>query len=326
MPKLKLSPYPDSPEDRRTVVEFLRRHWHADPTMDWERRMRFWWDDNPAATGIPEHGRWVHAVEDGRLVGFGGSIPALHAWQGRAVPALYATTLCIDEAFPKAAALMFLKQREVGAEYLITHSTPNPRVQEALRKMGARAETEVTRHFLPAGLAARALLRSWRPALPAGRRVVTDPAEVTALVRPYQRTDRVEKWITPEYLRWFCQSPVRRHHFLGAVDAQGVLSSYLLVTPRRVKGLKAWDVVETFTTNEDETELQALVSLLVRNPTLLPGGAAVVTAATFAGDERWQRIPALLRRRQQVCHFFLLPESLKQAPKHTVMAEGDLGL
>lgn len=325
MPKLELASYPDRPEDRRQVMEFLKQHLAGPVATDWERRMRFWWDENPAAASIPERGRWVHA--DGRLVGFGGSIPALHAWQGRPVPALYATTLCVDKRFPKAAALMFLKQREVGEQYLITHSTPNPRVQHALFKMGAQAQTRVTRHFLPAGTASWLSGRSWWPALPAGLRLVTNPAEVTAVARPYRREDRVEKWITPEYLRWFCESPVRAHHFVGTVDAGGVLSSCLLVTPRRVKGLRAWDVVESFTTHaEDHAGLHALIGQLIRDPGLLPGGAALVTAGTFPGDTVWDPTPALLRRPQQVCHFFLMPEPLRQVPKHTVMAEGDLGL
>jgi hypothetical protein len=33
-----------------------------------------------------------------------------------------------------------------------------------------------------------------------------------------------------------------------------------------------------------------------------------------------------MRRTQRLCHFFLLPEVLREARKHTVMAEGDLGL
>lgn len=326
MPQLELAAYPDSEADRQKVAEFLEKHWKLSERGTWEQRMRFWWDDNPAAASIQERGRWVHA--EGRLVGFGGSIPALHAWQGRPVPALYATTLCVDRRFPKAGTMMFLKQRQVGENHIIAHTTPNPRVQEALHKMGALSETHVTRHFLPAGPAAGIHGRSWWPAFPADRQLITNPLQVTSLVRPYQRAHRVEKWITPHYLSWFCCSPMREHHFLGVVDARGVLSSYVLVTPRRVKGLRAWDVMETFTTNDDLAELHALIGRLVKEPRLLPGGALLVTAATFASDHDnvWKAVPALLRRPQNVCHYFLMPEALRHVPKHTVMAEGDLGL
>lgn len=286
--------------------------------------MRFWWDDNPAAAKSHERGRWVHA--EGRLVGFGGSIPILYAWQGQPVVTLAATTLCVDPNFPKAAALMFLQQRAVAEHQMITHTTPNPRVQEALLSLGARAETTITRHFFPAGAASWLRGRACWPSLSAGRRVVTNPRDIRCLNRPYRRKDRLEKWISAEYLRWFCSSPMRTHHFVGIADAEGVLSSYLLVTPRRIKGLRSWDVIDTFTTEEDDTELLALIGALVKNPALLPGGAMLVTGAAFPDDPTWKRTPALLRRRQQVCHFFLMPESLREAPKHTVMAEGDLGL
>jgi len=324
MPKLDLSPYPDTPKARAELVEFLNRQLPPQNGGGWEQRLRHWWDENPAAADNQERGRWAHA--EGRLVAYGGTIPALHAWQGQPCQALYATTFCVDEHFPKAAALVFLQQREVAEQRMITHTTPSPRVQEALLKMGARAEQTVTRHFLPAGLASRLHGSSWWPALPANKRVVTDPAEVTAIARPYQRADRIEKWITPEYLRWFCRSTMRTHHFLGLVDAAGVLSSYLLVTSRTVRGLSSWDVLESFTTQEDRSELYALIGILVKEPGLLPGGAVLVTAAAFPDDLTWDPPPALLHRTQRVCHFFLLPEALREAPKHTIMAEGDLGL
>lgn len=192
--------------------------------------------------------------------------------------------------------------------------------------MGARAEQTVIRHFFPAGLASRLRGHSWWPSLPADKRVITDPAAVTAVARSYQRADRIEKWITPEYLRWFCSATTRRHHFLGLVDAAGLLSSYLLVTRQNVRGLHGWDVLESFTTQEDRTELYALIGLLIKEPGILPGGAVLVTAATFPDDLTWAPPPALICRNQHVCHFFLFPEALRQAPKHTIMAEGDLGL
>ncbi|WP_395740984.1 hypothetical protein [Prosthecobacter sp.] len=324
MPALEISAYPDTAAARAELVAFLAQHLPPPPGHTWEERMHFWWDENPAATANPERGRWVHA--DGRLVAYGGSIPALHTWQGRPCQAIYSTTFCVDSQFPKAAALVFLQQREVAEHCMIAHTTPNPRVQTALFKLGARAEQTVTRHFFPAGAASRLHGRSWWPALPQDRRLITDPAEVTAITRGYQRADRIEKWITPEYLRWYCRSMTRTHHFLGLVDGSGTLSSYLLVTRRITRGLPAWDVVESFTASDDECELHALTGLLVKEPGILPGGAWLVTGAKFPADRSWDATPALLRRTQQVCHFFLFPTAMRQAPKHTIMAEGDLGL
>jgi hypothetical protein len=324
MTKLEVSAYSDAASARTEVKTFLEKHYPVPECIDWERRMRFWWDENPAAQEDCERGRWVRA--GGRGVGFGGSIPILYAWQGMPIVTFAATTLCVDPNCPRAAALMFLKQRVVAERNLIAHTTPNPRIQEALRKMGARSHTTIARHFFAAGTGSWLRGRSSWPSLSPAKYVVTSPDEVLSVKRSYRNKDRLEKWITPEYLRWFCSSPMRPHHFVGATDAQGMLSSYLLVTPRRVKGLRSWDVIEAFTTEDDEVELLGLIGLLVKEPALLPGGAALVTGTAFPGDHTWDHCPALLRRNQQVCHFFLMPESLRDVPKHTVMAEGDLGL
>lgn len=324
MPQLKVSSYLDHPEARQELIAFLEAHWHPRCDNHWQQRMRLWWDENPAARVNNERGRQVHL--DGRMVAYGGAIPAQIAWQGEQLQAVYATTLCVDESVPKAASLVFLKQREIAKTRMLVHTTPNPRVQAALLKMGARCETSVTRHYFLAGIASHLQRRHAWPSLPADKTLITDPAAVTSLVRPYQKAERIEKWITPEHLRWYCSLPSRKHHFLGLVDGAGVLSSYLLVTPTRIRGLRGWEVLEAFTTADDSTEAFALMGQLVRTPDLLPGGAALITAATFAGDAVWDRAPAILRRAQQVCHFFLMTEPLRAAPKHSVMAEGDMGL
>ncbi|MBB5035534.1 hypothetical protein [Prosthecobacter vanneervenii] len=324
MPKLDISPYPDTPEARAELVDFLTRQIPPREGPGWEQRMQHWWDENPAAVTDPERGRWVHA--EGRLVAYGGSIPAISTFRERTFQTLNATTFCVDPHHPRAAAQIFLNQRELVAQRMITHSTPNPRVQEALLKLGARAEQTVIRHFFPAGIASHLSGRFWWPSLPAHLRVITDPAEIVAMARPWQRADRIEKWITPDYLRWFCRSTARQHHFLGLADGAGTLSSYLIVTPRKVRGLRSWDVLETFTAYEDDSDLLALTGLLVKEPGILPGGALLVTGAKFPSDHGWDHAPSLMQRPQRVCHFFLLPELMKHAPKHTVMAEGDLGL
>lgn len=324
MSKLEISRYPDTAAARAELTAFLEQHDRVHDAAQWAEHMRFWWEQNPAASMNDERGRWVHA--DKTVVGFGGTIPALHAWQGSPVPTLYATTLCANMEFPRAAALVFLVQRELTRKHMIVHTTPNPRVQEALLKMGARAEKSVTRHFFSAGAFAWLKGRHWWPTLPQSHAVVRDLDKIQAVKRPYRRADRVEKWITPEYLRWFCHAPGRKHHFLGLVDSAGILSSCLLVTPRRVRGLRCWDVLEAFTSADDDAELHALTGLLIREPGILPGSAALVTTNSFPNDHVWNDTPALLRRAQEVCHFTLMPEPLRDAPKHSVMAEGDFGL
>ncbi|MBL9133880.1 MAG: hypothetical protein JNG86_21895 [Verrucomicrobiaceae bacterium] len=324
MPDVTLDPCPDTLEARQRLSGFLADRWPIPGAQMWEARLTHWWAANPAARENAIRGYWARSGD--RIVGYGGCIPAEYAFEGRKLPALWGTSMVMEPESPGIAAKLFLKHRHLQRDHLICHSTPNPRVQTALLKMGARACTSVHRHFFAAGWISALRGRHWWPLIASGRTVITNPDHVTALARPWQRADRVEKWITPESLRWYCGSSMREHHFLGVTDAAGTLTSYLIVTPKSVKGLRMWDVIDAFSTEEDGHELSALMGVLVRDPDILPGGAAFVTTAAFEGDTRWDHAPALLRRAQRVNHFFLLPDALRHVPKHTVIAEGDWGL
>lgn len=324
MPEIVIEDMPLHAEARRQVAAFLQETWPLSSSGGWLRRMTHWWDDNPAVDATSLLGKWVRVGD--RVVGFGGAIPALYAFQGERVPAYLATTLRVDEAFPQAVKTLFLHQHQVMQDAVISYTTAIPAIQRVLRRMGGQGEPEVKRFFYPVGPWSHLHGRRGWPPLGQGRRVITDLAEVRSLVRPFQRADRLEKWITPEYLHWYCSSPMREHRFMGVVDAAGSLSSYFILTPRRIRGMRAWDIVEAFSTEPDAAELHALMGTLIREPQRLPGRAYAVTVAAFPMDHRWDGTPAVMCRQQKVCHFYLLPGALRQVPRFTVMAEGDLGL
>lgn len=309
---------------REALAGFLHAGWPETPVSIWLNRLQYWWDDNPFREADSHLGYTALAGQE--IVGFGGYIPAKFAWQGQPVPGLYATSFRVDEKYSKVAAKMFLNQREVMERHVIVHSTPLPKIQTALVKMGGRGETQVTCHYIALGKLGYFNGQPPWPVLPRTMRVVTDLAEVSSLTRPYQRKDRLEKWTTLESLKWYCRSPMRRHHFIGAVDAAGVLSSFLLIAARRRRGIGTWDVVETFTTRDTHHEMLALLGALVHEPDLLPGRKRLLTVTDFGDDPALAEMPALIRRKEQVSHFFLLPKTLSAVPKHTVLAEGDLGL
>jgi len=320
----RISPHQDGIVSREALARFLHQAWPEKSLETWLLRLKYWWDENPFCEAGSHHGYLATVGEE--IVGFGGFIPARFAWQGQPVPALYATSFRVDECHSKAAATMFLNQREVMKQNIIIHSTPLPRIQTALLKLGGRGETVVTCHYIALGkLGCFNGLHSW-PKLDSRIRVVTDFSEVRSLARPYQRIDRLEKWTTLESLQWFCNSPVGKHHFIGGINSEGVLTSFLLISLRRRKGINSWDVVEAFTTRENGTELLALIGTLVHEPDLLPGRIRLLTVEDFDHDPAFMRMPLLISRREKVCHYFLLPEELREVPKHTVLAEGDLGL
>ena len=326
MPASAIEEFHDSPASRQELVEFLI-HTGDVPELSggWAARLSHWWDSNPCAREVPIRA-WLARGKGGQISAFGGFIPAIYAYQGQPVPVLWATTLRVCDDQRQAGVALLLKMRRLAETWPIFHTTPIPKIQRLLEKMGTVAETSVQRRIFPMGMLRHLqALRPW-PQLESGRRLTTDLREVRSLPRPFQQDQQLEKWITHETLRWYCASPMRPHHFIGAVDPQGALSSYLILAPKPVRQLSAWEIVESFSLEPDSREIWALAGELCRNPHLLPHGARLLTVASFASDRRWQGSPALLCRNQQVCHYFMLPAALMQVPKLTLMAEGDLGL
>lgn len=325
----RVEPYADSPEARDELTIFLAREFSgtADASL-WGRRLAHWWDENPYAQENPLRG-WV-LKNDGHLVGFLGVIPTCYASLEKKIPALIATSWVVMREYRNSAIPMAMNLQRLGRTYLLLDTTPSLEVQALISRAGWVGETRALRSLVPLGplgqLYAKVTGQPW-PSLPGQRRITTDVIEVRALARPYQQATRLEKWITPDSLRWYAAAPARQHQFLGVLDADGSLSSYLWLTPHRRRGLASWTLLEAFTTEADDAELDALIGAVVRREVTLPGPSAwLLSVMTFPPDKRWARCPTLIRDEVHVCHFHLAPPALLLRPKHTVLAEGDFGL
>ncbi len=323
--KTTVHDFVDTPDHREELLAFLKRTGDLGAGQGrWEDRLAHWWDENPFAHLHPLRGRVV--CMDGRIVGFGGAVPVAYALHRQILPVLLATTLRVEGEPGRAGAAILLHMRELSRSIPVIHTTPNGKIQQALWSMGAMGETQVTRRvYLAGGLRVLRPGRAW-PRLDASVRLTTRPQEVRSVSRSWRSESRIEKWTTPETLRWYLSTPVCKQTFIGAVDAEGMLTSYLLLMPRTLRGFPAWDVVESFTTRDSPEELHALMGELIRHPGHLPGYRSLVTVATFPADTTWEGTPCIMTRDQTVCHFTVLPESLRQIPKYTMMAEGDLVL
>lgn len=323
MPACQIEDYTDSAASRDELIPWLIAS-DAVPLSEamWRRRLAHWWDENPFAALSPSRG-WVLRHE-GRIAGFMALIPAGYAARGELTTACIASTWRVDEAHRNASLPMLMKLRRLAANTLLADTTPTADVQVMLLKSGWAASTAITRHFVPLGLFSMLSGKKW-PQLPAGKKLTRDPAEVQRIAASFQRPDRIEKWITPEYLRWFASAPMRRHAFLGVLDEAGCLTSYLFLTPKKIRRIPAWMEIDHFTTCGDFSELHALVGEIVRKPTLL-GSERLLSLASFPGDASWDAAPVLHRREEQVTHHFSFPGPLKPLRKHSVLAEGDWGL
>ena len=324
MPACQIEEYQDSPQARAELIPWLIANDPQPLSADiWQRRISHWWDQNPFATLRSERG-WLLRFE-GKISGFLGLLPTCYAVNGIPAPAFIASTWRVDEAHRNASLPMLMKLRRVASETIIADTTPTPKVQALLQHSGWNCLTDIQRRFIPLGLVQKILLRQPWPALLPGLRITRDPSEVHSVAASCMSSAGIEKWITPEYLRWFAASPMRRHEFIGVINASGCLSSYLFLTPKRIRGIPAWMEIDHFSVSSSSDELHALVGEIVRHPSLL-GSERLLSLAAFPGDPSWDSTPALHQRTEHVCHCFAIPAALKTLPKRTVLAEGDWGL
>lgn len=320
----QIEEFQDTIEAREELIPWLIATDQEPLTKDqWHRRLAHWWDENPFRDLAPRRG-WT-LRHQGKIVGFMALIPACYAVEGRPIPSYHASTWRVDEPHRNQSLPMLMKLRPVCASSVVCDTTPIPEVQALLNRFNWVSCPSIQRHFAALGMPGQILRRGSWPVLSSHLRLTRDPSEVRLISSPFSAPTGIEKWITPEYLRWFAAGPMRRHEFVGAIDSAGCLSSYLFLTPKRVRGVPAWMEIDHFTTHCTSHELHGLVGELVRQPSLL-GSERLMSLASFPGDSTWDETPALHRRTEYVRHFFSIPEAHRSLPKRTVLAEGDWGL
>jgi hypothetical protein len=327
----QLEPFQDSPTARTELVPFLMAQFQGEGACDeqqWMKRMAYWWDENPFANAHPCRG-WV-LRDEGRIVGYLGTIPTFYEdMQWQPTPALIATTWAIAEEHRNAALAMGMMLQRQSRTALLIDTTPSPEVQALLHRWGWQASTQIRRSLVMRGASFAALAKMMSPEwsdLASGKEITTDLSRVTAICTARPRP-AIQKHITPEYLRWYAASPMREHYFLGVVDDAGKLSSYLMLTPKYVKGLPSWKVMDWFTTQESKRELTAMIAHLLSNSPAEHGNWwPLISLAAFLPDNPWAEVAQVYQRLEGVNHFYCLPPTLKGSPIRSVMAEGDWGL
>lgn len=327
----QLEPFLDTPSTRVELAAFLQTQFLGEGACTeemWLRRFRHWWDENPFREAHPCRGWCLR--DEGKVVGYLGAIPTFYEdASGKPVPALIATSWAVAEGHRHASLPMGMMLQRQGRELLMVDTTPSPEVQALLHRWGWTPSFEVRRSLVLRGVSA-AIFAEWmnasQAAMKPGCEITTDLSRVKQIC-PDRPGGCVQKHITPEYLHWYLNSTMRKHHFLGVVDAGGTLSSYLMLIQKPVRGVPTWKVMDWFTTKGDSQELVAMVGwLMSHSPADYGNWWPFISLVAFSPDDPWQGVPQIFAREQKVSHFHWLPPQLKGQPIRPVMAEGDWGL
>ncbi len=311
---------------REELAVFLARRVVGEPKAGaWRARFAHWWDENPFAGLVAERGWVLRDGTDGSLVGFLGLIPVCYARDGEPVPAVTPTTWAVDPRHRQSAMKLGRRLARLEGRLLIVCTTGRKDFQQRLVRRGWVLNAEAVRQFVPCGRAARWWLGP-PPPLPAGCRIVTNINDVAAIAQACQDGSGIEKWISLDYLRWYLHSPARAHSFIGMVNEEGCLSSFLILASTPVlRVLQTGSVVDWF--GSGPCGAKELRALLAQAAGTTPRWTLPLLRLTItAGDSAWAGVRGLLRAPVTLNHFHLPPAAWTPLAKRCVLAEGDLGL
>lgn len=300
----------------------------------WQKRLAFWWDENPASSRELPKG-WA-LRSDGKITGFLGLIPFEYIHGEKTYRAFAATTWRVDKEHRNASLPMFMKWHALGREFILLDTTANAEVAKILDKFQYRSVRTVRKYFFPMcggrglkGLMLKSvsLLNRW--SLPKrDLRIVklTDSFQV----KQSSATPFLRQRISREYLAWFCNSPDAPKEFIGCMDENGVLTSYLILQPEKYGERNVLSVIDYFTTRSGDTELLALISRVISHRRETPlsetgNGNFSFLMVNVLGEETFLKTKphGVFLRMNSARHFYSLPKSLEGVTKHCVMAEGD---
>lgn len=325
-----VKPVSPSLEDRNDLVAFLMNSpGTVYSEVFWKNRLKHWWDDNPAASPDAPRG-WILYC-DAQIVGFLGCIPLHYRYEGNEVLSVTASSWRVMEAHRSQSLRLFMPLYKLSQTMPVLNTSPNPAVKQILEKSGFLSRAQAHQHFFLmnpqlGGLLAMVFGKGKGfPDLSEQARLVTNLNEVKGIVSPVMQSGRLEKSISVEYLRWQLSSPVVRLQFLGSVDPNGVLSSYLVLQESRVKGIKSWMVVDWFSANPMTEEIGSMVGYVCQNPSFITGSSnfGFLVMTCLDDHDYWSSAPALYRREIPALHYFSLPKTLAVENKRCVIAEGD---
>lgn len=100
---------------------------------EWERRLYYWWNENPAYSD--NHIRGLILLYGENIVGFAGNIPTRMIWNGEEKIVINGTTWRVLPEHRKKSMELWFKHRDLTSDYIYFNTTPNELVKGLLRKL-----------------------------------------------------------------------------------------------------------------------------------------------------------------------------------------------
>lgn len=330
-------------EERRALAEFLARFVRDgelalprsgddDPSV-WLRRMRWWWDENPACREDSPRGFLLRHEEAG-LVGFSGLIPFVYESAGDTLPTLVTTTLFVRDRHRSAVMGLIAKQRALAREFQIIDGSPSPEMRRLLAKLGYEHAGDRAQYWFPTrrcgGAPARLALIAGDRSVPlpsaaeaAECRLIIDPGQWTDPAPESKESAAIRRVSDPATLSWLARCGSEPRTFFGLVDAEGTPIARALGVYKQRAGVNVCLFLDHADFHHGGIGLLLLVKKLLSDPAAgLARDTAAIVISRF-GSSSWLGVPG--RRVASILHYHL-PTRWQGRPRVCLPVEGDLVL
>ena len=257
-------------EDDHALAHFLSSSEEPSRGEDfWRKRLRFWWEENPAFSPDLERG-WM-LQNDGTIVGFIGRVPTFFQRQGAAVTAFAVTTWRVLAAHRNQSMKLLFQFLKASEDRLLFDTTPDPAVAKILERSGfgplpvkdPRASFAL---LSPFPLKIFQKFRGGKFKSETGTEVKRVEKADSAFDELWQRTkgryfDTNVR--TAEVLNWYCfKSPHARKDLFGFYR-EGRLEGYAVMWGRQAKTRREFECVDLWTDPSDEKMVPSLVRAIL---------------------------------------------------------------
>lgn len=335
-----------SPDAIREIAEFLSSFVRSgglehprpeDGQADtWVQRMDWWWATNPfCVEGRPR--ALLLRSPGGAIVGFHGFIPHDYIVRDRIVPGLGTTTFFVAPEFRGQSLPMFLRsERHAGIHHMVD-GTPSVEMQRILDRFGYQRVTKQTLYYLflshrrwtPRGLVLRMASAVSRRGvarwIPDGHRfrLIVDPAEISSVA--VADDDVLRRCVTPQAIRWFCQSGPEARSFVGVCDASGKLFAYVISMNRQARAFKYGRVLEYGSFAPQAVPVAGLLGFLAARPEqgALPSDLDFLVWARLKTETERGFV---VHRSRPSAIYYKIPSAFQGVQKHVLASEADVAL
>lgn len=302
----------------------------------WRNRLDHWWKENPFyEENIPKG--WILTFQE-EIVGFLGVIASEYLYRDNIYKALATTTWRVAAKHRKYSLRLLTKFQGFRNKYILLNTTPNDVAKKVFTAYKYHFNDAVHNYYFPIRQATTTFTTRLFNAAHFLQNLVARDIRLKwvylddnfYLEQSAPASDHLTRNISRAYLNWQCQAQSFNKEFIGCVQDDNKLSSYLILKRNKIKKINALQVIDYHTTCNDSSEILALIKHVCDHPETLPlaqGCNLLVLSSFVSNGLLFEKKPAyVISKSSRHPQYFSTPTALNGVNKLCHLLEGDYGL